>query len=72
MEPRCKYWSHMGTSRDIEDTMALRESELPMLNSMTSHTVKIKQDFRDNLVENPRSSSIWTKSPLSALLGHPA
>ncbi|CAK0848314.1 unnamed protein product [Prorocentrum cordatum] len=39
----------MGTGRDIKDTMELRESEMPMLKFMTSHAVKIKQDFRDNL-----------------------
>eukprot|EP00959_Pyramimonas_sp_CCMP1952_P128078 2678785-Pyramimonas_sp.AAC.1 len=37
---------------------------------MASHAVKIKQDFRCNLVGDPRSSSICAKSPLSALLGH--
>ena len=62
----------MGTGRDINDTLRLRESELPMLKFMATHAVKIKNDFRDNLVENPRSSSIWSSSPLAALLDHPA
>ena len=72
MEPRCKYWSHMGTGRDINDTVRLRESELPMLKFMASHAVKINNDFRDNRVENPRCSSIWSIYPLAALLDHPA
>ncbi|CAK0843951.1 unnamed protein product, partial [Prorocentrum cordatum] len=42
----------MGTGRDIKDTIELRESEMPMLKFMTSHAVKIKQDFRDNFKEH--------------------
>ena len=72
MEPRCKYWSNMGTSRKIQDTLELRQSELPMLKFMTSHAIMIVKDFRDAFLENPRSSSIWTKSPLAAILDHPA
>ena len=69
-EPRCKYWSRAGNSRDPETTKRLREEEGPMLKFLAQHAIKIASDNRDALFENPKTSAIWKESPLAALLLH--
>ena len=72
MEPRRKYWSRMGAQRDAQDTPELRQSEYSTLKLMASRAIKVAKDSRGNLFENPRSSSIWSKSPLAAWADHPS
>ena len=67
IEPRCKYWSKAGNRRDPAATTDLRESEKPMLTFLTGHALAVVEDKRGVLVENPRTSALWTESAFNAL-----
>ena len=69
-EPRCKYWSRMGSSRDPEVTAERRGNETGMLKFLLQHSCNAAQDDRHGLFENPKSSAIWNKSPLASLQYH--
>jgi len=70
IEPRCKYWSHAGTRRDPTLKDELRNNEIPMLQYIAGHVTRLLRQQRHVLIENPRSSAIWTLSPLASLLHH--
>ena len=69
-EPRCKYWSRMGSGRDPEATAERRSNETGMLKFILQQLCDTVQDKRHGLCENPKSSAIWSKSPLAALQHH--
>ena len=64
MEPRCKFWSISGSRRSPSDTSRLRNLEGPMLSFVASHVSKIHHDSRLWWNENPKTSAIWSESPL--------
>ena len=69
-EPRCKYWSRAGNTRDPEVTAERRQQETGMLKFILQKACDTSDQGRHGLFENPKTSAIWTKSPLEALQYH--
>ena len=66
-EPRCKFWSIAGSKRDPSVTHSNRTLEQPMLSFVTKYIQVIHNDRRLWWCENPKTSAIWTESPLIKL-----
>ena len=66
-EPRCKYWSKAGCRRDPAKTELMRSQEFPMLTWLQRLCMRTVRNQRDVLLENPKDSALWTKSPLERL-----
>ena len=64
LEPRCKSWSHAGSRRDPNTTHAIRNKEGPMLSFVVNHAHKLHKCCRLWWAENPKTSAIWTESPM--------
>ena len=69
IEPRCKHWSRSGNRRDPAKTRELRLQEQPMLEFLARHARSLLRERRHLLIENPRTSALWTDSPIAALVG---
>ena len=67
MEPRCKYWSIAGRSRSPDVTRQERNKEEQMLQFLVKHCHMLEASERLALVENPKTSDIWTDAPLKDL-----
>jgi hypothetical protein len=66
-EPRCKFWSIAGSKRDPGKTHEYRTQEQPMLSFVTKHIQNIHKNHRLWWCENPKTSAMWSESPLVKL-----
>ena len=67
-EPRCRAWSVAGVSRGHDKTQRLRQEEHHMLTYTATRIQHNIDTQRHALVESPKSSSIFTDSPLKTVL----
>ena len=70
--PNCTAWSSLSNWMPEETRDDLRKLEGPVLEWITTRSVNMwEQHSSATIVENPRNSTIWTKSPLLQLDKHP-
>ena len=69
VELRNHPWKY--TSKDDSETFEARKLELPMLQFVAQHAIYLAKHQQKVIIEGPRSSDIWSKSPLGILKDHP-